>query len=143
MDIPDDLSLLNQPEKHMKPRRRKILASVIEIAFLVIASHGVADACSRVLWNTKDQGVFAARSMDWHVIFDPQMIIYPRGMSVHGGLDRNAANWTSQFGSVVINGTNFDNVAIDGINEKGLTVHALYLDATKYEERDARPGVST
>jgi penicillin V acylase-like amidase (Ntn superfamily) len=121
---------------------RRIIASIIGTAVLVITAHGGADACSRVLWNTKDLGVFAARSMDWHVIFDPQIMIYPRGISVDGGLDRNAAKWTSQFGSVVINGTNFDNAAIDGMNEKGLTAHVLYLDATKYEKRDARLGVS-
>lgn len=126
----------------MELQMRRTIASIIGTAVIVIASHGVSDACSRILWNTKDQGVFAARSMDWHVIFDPQMMIYPRGMSLNGGLDRNAAQWTSQYGSIVINGTNFDNVAIDGMNEKGLTAHALYLDATKYEERDARPGVS-
>ena len=28
------------------------------------------------------------------------------------------------------------------MNEKGLTAHLLYLEATEYEKRDSRPGVS-
>jgi penicillin V acylase-like amidase (Ntn superfamily) len=80
--------------------------------------------------------------MDWNEIFDPLMVIHPRGLSVDGALPRNAAKWISRFGSIVIIGTNYDNAAVDGMNEKGLTAHLLYLEATQYETRDARAGVS-
>jgi penicillin V acylase-like amidase (Ntn superfamily) len=42
----------------------------------------------------------------------------------------------------VISGTNYDHAGVDGMNEKGLTAHLLYIESTRYEKRDARPGVS-
>jgi penicillin V acylase-like amidase (Ntn superfamily) len=120
----------------------KFFGALVGSMVLIAALHNGTDACSRVLWKTMHHGVFSARTMDWNVLFDPEMMIYPRGMKVTGALDQNAAKWTSRFGSLVVNGTNYDNAGVDGMNEKGLTAHLLYLNATKYEQRDARPGVS-
>jgi len=114
-----------------------VLAALVPLAQLQQA----AQACSRVMWKTDRQGVFAGRSMDWDQIIDPRLVVYPRGLAVQGGVD-NAATWTSRFGSVVVLGANYDDAAVDGMNEQGLTVHLLYLGATQYEQRDARPGVS-
>jgi penicillin V acylase-like amidase (Ntn superfamily) len=126
----------------MKLKMCKIRGGVIAAAILVAAPYNITYACSRVLWNTSDKGAFVSRSVDWYELIDPEMTINPRGMNISGGLDKNAAKWTSKFGNIVVNATNYDNAGLDGMNEEGLTAHLLYLYATKYEERDERPGVS-
>ena len=111
---------------------------------------GPAEACSRVLWNTNGKTVVCARSTDWTIPLDELLLIYPRGLKMDGGLNENSAQWTSKYGSVVSSiyvyasksGFNVHDGATDGLNEKGLAVHLLYLGETKYEDRNQRPGVS-
>ncbi|WP_445365751.1 linear amide C-N hydrolase [Microbulbifer sp. ANSA001] len=106
-------------------------------------------ACSRVAWNT-EQGVFAARSMDWGHSFEDILYINPRGMKMIGEDGHNPAKWTSKYGSVVQSiipyarqyGFSNNDGATDGINEKGLTAHILYLGATRYAKPNNTPGVS-
>ena len=125
----------------MKTAKRRTLAIVAICVTLVAALYHDAGACSRVLWRTRDNGVFVARSMDWGERIDPQLMIYPRGEQMTDAIE-NPATWTSQFGSLIVVGVNYNNAALDGMNEKGLTAHLLYLEATEYEKRDSRPGVS-
>ncbi len=122
-------------------RTWKALAVLVGTFVLLPLLEPAAVACSRVFWKTEQQGVFAGRSMDWDELIDPQLAIYPRGLAADGGVD-HAVKWSSRFGSVVVLGVNYANAALDGMNEKGLTGHVLYLHETQYEKRDARPGVS-
>ncbi len=125
----------------MKLRVWKTLSILFGTFALLLLLEQATEACSRVTWKTDVQGVFAGRSMDWDELIDPQLVIYPRGLMMDGGVD-GAAKWSSRFGSVVVLGANYGNAAMDGMNEKGLTGHVLYLHATQYEKRDTRPGVS-
>jgi choloylglycine hydrolase len=68
------------------------------------------------------------------------MVIYPRGTARDGNAGNNSLKWRSKYGSAVL--TAFNMAADDGINEKGLAAHLLYLDKTEYEKRDGRPGVA-
>lgn len=103
--------------------------------------------CSRYLWNDNDLGVFVARTMDWPESTEPLLTVLPRGMKRDGGkiageqiVQENAATWTSKYGSLVT--TVYGVGAVDGLNEKGLAIHLLYLNATDFGPRDAaRPGV--
>ena len=96
---------------------RRFAAGLVAIAVSFLALTGAGGACSRVLFVTKTQGVYAARSMDWHEIFDPEMMIYPRGMQLSGGVSGNPAMWTSKYGSLIVNGTNYDDAAVDEAQE--------------------------
>ncbi len=50
------------------------------------------------------------------------------------------ATWTSKYGSLVT--TAYGLATVDGLNERGLGVHLLYLDATDFGPRDpSKPGV--
>ena len=126
----------------MKVHIKREIAICTVATLMVAASWNGVRACSRVLWKTDHVGVFAARSLDWYEIIVPVMMTYPRGMKLVGEVGDNSAAWTSKYGSFVVNGANYDGVAIDGMNEKGLTAHLLYLDATEYGKRASRPGVS-
>lgn len=124
-------------------------ALTVGVAF-TLAATSVAEACSRYLWNTNKLGVFSTRSMDWAHSFDDVLFINPRGVEMDGGVEENPVKWTSKYGSVVQSiypyakkyGFEVDDGATEGINEKGLTVHTLYLQATEYAEPNETPGLS-
>jgi len=119
------------------------------ITLLLISWPSTLHACSRVAWDTR-QGVFAARSMDWGHSFDDILFINPRGMKMVGEEGPNPARWTSKYGSVVQSiipyarqyGFSENDGATDGINEKGLAAHILYLGATRYPKPNNMAGVS-
>lgn len=53
----------------------------------------------------------------------------------------NSLKWTSKYGSVVTTG--FDLASTDGINEKHLAAHLLYLVESDYGKRDEKiPGLA-
>lgn len=125
----------------MKLRIWKATAILAGAAALTLLLEPVTQACSRIVWGTERQGVFAGRSMDWDELIDPRLVVYPAGLDMDGGIDR-PVKWSSRYGSVIVAGANYGEAALDGMNEKGVVGHVLYLHATEYEKRDGRPGVS-
>lgn len=129
---------------------RKI-AWIGETAALVAVVAGAlaapAAACTRVLWNDNDFSVMVGRTMDWPESTHPILTVFPRGMVRDGGkagpevvVAENPAQWTSKYGSLVT--TIYGIGTADGINEKGLAAHMLYLNSTDFGPRDpAKPGL--
>lgn len=117
------------------------------IALPLLLAVAPAWACSRILWNTNDLAVVVGRTMDWPESTEPILTVFPRGMERNGGklhdtniIPENPATWTSRYGSLVT--TVYGIGTIDGVNEKGLGIHGLYLSSTNYGQRDANlPGV--
>lgn len=111
-------------------------------------SIGTAWPCSRILWNNNKYGVLVGRTMDWPESTEPVLWFLPRGMERDGskcGLEtvvqENPLRWTSKYASLAVGiygvGT------VDGMNEKGLGGHLLYLSKTDFGPRDPRKkGVS-
>lgn len=103
--------------------------------------------CTRILWNDNKLAVVVGRTMDWPESTEPVLTVFPRGMERDGGLvgpesvvAQNPARWTSRYGSLVT--TVYGIGTADGVNEKGLAIHMLYLTATDYGPRDiTKPGV--
>jgi penicillin V acylase-like amidase (Ntn superfamily) len=108
---------------------------------------GVADACTRILWNEGGPAVLVGRTMDWPETTEPILTVLPRGLKHDGGKladhslgDPNSMKWTSKYGSLVT--TVYGLGAADGVNERGLALHMLYLNAADFGARDASlPGV--
>jgi penicillin V acylase-like amidase (Ntn superfamily) len=102
-----------------------------------------------VLWNTNQIAVLAGRSMDWPETTQPLIVAFPRGQHRDGGqlltetvVPDNPLRWTSRYGSVVT--TIYGLGSVDGLNEPGLAVHALYLQSTDVGTRNAEiPGLHT
>lgn len=120
-------------------------AAVAVLGALLVA--GMAQACTRVLWNDNGLAVVVGRTMDWPGTTEPILMALPRGMERDGAqlagdivVPENGLRWTSRYGSVVT--TVYGVGAADGFNEKGLGVHMLYLRATEFGPRDPeRPGL--
>ena len=120
------------------------------VALCALLSNPLAHACSRVLWNSNGKAVVCGRTLDWSHSFDDMLFIHPRGRKMDGGVD-GGAEWTSKYGSVgcsiigYAKKYNYDYVKdgdTDGLNERGLAAHLLYLKETAYPKVDDRPAVS-
>jgi len=129
----------------------KIQALGLAGILLILSGYGQAtpsaEACTRVLWNNNQRAVVVGRSMDWPESTQPILTVFPRGLSRDGGKlgpatveADNPARWTSTYGSLVT--TMYGVGTADGVNEKGLAVHLLYLKTTDFGPRDpGKPGV--
>ena len=119
---------------------------------LVVVAAGLllmptADACSRILWNNNNLAVVVGRTMDWPESTEPILTVFPRGMERDGGrtgsvvtVKDNPARWTSKYASLVT--TVYGIGSVDGLNERGLAGHLLYLNATDFGTRDpSKPGL--
>jgi penicillin V acylase-like amidase (Ntn superfamily) len=103
--------------------------------------------CTRVLWNTNDLAVLSGRTMDWPESTEPLLVAFSAGRDREGGLiggstivADNPLRWTSKYATLVTSVYGLG--GIDGMNERGLALHGLYLEDTDYGPRDpSRPGV--
>lgn len=112
----------------------------VTCTLLALTVAPLAHSCSRVLWNTNGHAVLVGRNMDWFEDLKSNIWILPRGMQRSGLAEQNPLTWTSKYGSVAI--TAYDTATADGINEKGLAVHLLYLPETTTAPRDEKlPGL--
>jgi choloylglycine hydrolase len=121
--------------------RHRTLLNAILCALIFVAPIEAALACTRVLWNDNKLAVVVGRTMDWPESTQPVLTVFPRGMQREGGrlgpqlvVADNPARWTSRYGSVVT--TIYGVGSADGVNEKGVAMHMLYLTATDFGPRD-------
>lgn len=107
----------------------KRFITVISSVLLVLpaASH----SCTTIFANNNNIAKAVARSVDLYMSDEPLLKVQPRGMERTGDAKTNSVKWKSKYGSVVVTAFHTD-VASDGINEKGLAAHLLYLSGTEY-----------
>jgi hypothetical protein len=111
----------------------------------MLAAPQIADACTRILWNNNKLAV--GRTMDWPESTHPILTMLPRAISRDGGqagpqivVADNPARWTSKYASLVT--SMYGIGTADGLNERGLGAHMLYLHETDFGPRDAsKPGL--
>lgn len=99
----------------------------------------LAVVCTRIFWNDNPIAKTVSRCMDWSVSDEPELWFVPSGLTRTGCDDTGALTWTSIYASVVTSMWGIGTV--DGMNEKGLAAHALYLDPqdVSFAEPDGRP----
>jgi choloylglycine hydrolase len=95
----------------------------------------IADACTRILYDTGGNGFIVGRTMDWYDDTTTDLWAFPRGMERDGGAGPGSIKWTSKYGSVV--GDIYDIASADGMNEAGLVVNILYLAEADYGDAKA------
>jgi choloylglycine hydrolase len=125
-------------ERPIATRRALVAALVASVA---LAPPRPASACTRILWNDNKLAAFVGRTMDWPESTEPVLTVFPRGMKRDGGrlgkvtvVADNPARWTSRYASIVT--TIYGVGTADGVNEKGLAAHMLFLVATDFGPRD-------
>jgi len=98
--------------------------------------------CTRVLWNDNPIATTVGRCMDWAVSDEPDLWFVPRGTHRQGHGDATSIDWVSRYSSVVL--SMWRSGTVDGMNEKGLGAHVLYLDADEavYPAQDDRASIA-
>ncbi|MCM1368878.1 MAG: linear amide C-N hydrolase [Candidatus Amulumruptor caecigallinarius] len=91
-----------------------------------------SDACSRILYEGKDNLFVVARSLDWKTPIPTNLYVYPRGMEKVSTNLSNPIKWTSKYGAVYAVG--YDGGVTEGMNEKGLVVSGLFCKGTVYND---------
>jgi choloylglycine hydrolase len=115
--------------------RRNVRPLPLLLAALFSAS--TAQPCSRVLWAAPDGQVFVGRTQDWTEKAHSAFRVYPHGIDRVGAVAENPHKWTSKYGSLVVTG--YDIGTHEGVNEKGLCTHILYLAGVcDYGKRDPK-----
>ena len=87
-----------------------------------------ASACTALQIKAKDGGIVVGRTMEFGMDVKPDALIVPAGSKLSSSLpeEANGIKYTSKYGMVGINFMN-KRMLVDGMNEKGLYVGALYL----------------
>lgn len=100
---------------------------------MILSLFSLFFACCDFLIMGKE-GVVNGRSMEFQYDLHSQLIIHPAGETVQSNAPDNqkGISWTSKYGYACVDAFNLDRV-VDGLNEKGLSFGALWLDHAKYQ----------
>lgn len=118
--------------------------NVLFIVFTLVFYFAVIQqnqACSLVKWAENGISVVVGRTLDWADNLGTNLWTFPRGVERNGLVAENPLRWTSKYGSLIASA--YDVGTADGINERGLSAHLLWLTEADYGKRDIRlPGLS-
>jgi penicillin V acylase-like amidase (Ntn superfamily) len=97
--------------------------------------------CSVIKWSDNGTAIVVARNMDWLEDMKTNLWLFPREINREGLAEKNSLTWTSKYGSVITSA--YDLASTDGMNEKSLSCHTLWLAESDYGKRDEKiPGLS-
>jgi penicillin V acylase-like amidase (Ntn superfamily) len=109
-------------------------------ALLAMLSSRAASACTTFCLERNGSIVFG-KNYDFGIGYG-MLVVNKRGVSKSSLVDspNRSAKWTSRYGSLTFNqfGREFPS---GGMNEAGLVVELMWLDAAKYPKPDSRPAI--
>lgn len=111
----------------------KSMLFIFTVNIFFVNTYSNAIACTRILNANNGQAVLVGRTMDWYKAMHDKLWVYPRGIRRSGMANVNSLRWTSHYGSIVAIS---DFIPTDGMNEKGLASHMLWLGETDYGKRN-------
>lgn len=116
-----------------------IIGAVVSVALTNIVS-----ACTKITGSFDKLGIYTVRDMELCGELKTRLAVYPRGLAESGMvLDAHPLRWISKYGFIVTEETNLHNAEADGMNEKGLGAHFLFMDGAQLPERDLSiPGLN-
>ncbi len=106
---------------------------------LLVLMHSPADACTGIRLTAEDGSVIHARTLEFAVELNSDVIVVPRGYNRTGTTPdgKNGLKWKSKYASVGANGVGMPFI-FDGFNEKGLAIGLFYFPGTaKYMDYQA------
>ncbi|MBL0185565.1 MAG: linear amide C-N hydrolase [Candidatus Obscuribacter sp.] len=94
-----------------------------------------AQACTDFLLQANDRSAIVGRSMEWGLDLDSQIWQHNRGqLRTSTAPDgKSGVRWTSKYGYLGLDAHSMP-LALDGINEKGLSMGQLWLPGTVYQK---------
>ncbi len=110
-----------------KPALKKIFSRLLCLGLSVIVA-APSLACTTFRLQSQDGAWIIGRSMELGLQLDSRLMIVPRQFALTATLPgmKPGMEWTAKFGFLGVNALGYD-VATDGMNEVGLSAHALYI----------------
>lgn len=116
--------------------------NIMIVSFIAFFFSSSIFSCTTIFWNNNPKAKVVARSVDLFVSDTPIIKTQPRGLMHNGDSGENSLSWKSKYGSVIVTAFHA-NAVTDGINEKGLAAHLLYLSGTEYPaNKNNKPEIS-
>lgn len=105
------------------------------ILFWVLGLCSKIFACTDFLINTSSGNYINGRSLEFATTMQTELQVVPRGESLQSIAPNNCAGlkWTSKYSYMGVSCIAADNI-VDGMNEKGLTVGALWMPGSIYQK---------
>ncbi len=117
--------------------KSKFYLTIILMFGLLILPFSRAFACGDFLISGPNNTWINGRSMEFAVDMQSQIVLHPRGEKYSSASPQGTGvQWVSKYGFVGLNSFGLD-VTADGLNEKGLSMGALWLPGTQYPEPKA------
>lgn len=88
-------------------------------------------SCTTVFDNKTANHKVVARTTDLFISDEPIIVVTPRGKTHSGETGENSFQWQTKYGSLGVTAFH-SHVITDGLNEKGLAAHILYLSGSEY-----------
>lgn len=100
---------------------------IVIVCVAVLLGQFSAEACTGIQLKTKDGVYVSGRTLEFGIFMDTSVIVVPRGYAFTGQTSEGAGKqWKAKYASTgIIIGDN--EVILDGINEKGLSVGNFYF----------------
>jgi choloylglycine hydrolase len=111
----------------MRMSRRFWTASVVVMTASTLTNAMSARACTGIRIKTADGTVIYARTMEYGIPLESDIVVIPRGRNYIGTANDKVPGlkWTTKHGVVGANGWGIDHV-VDGVNEQGLAGGLFY-----------------
>lgn len=109
----------------MKSSKSKLMVALMAVTSAATFAT-TAEACSRILWETDNHGVFVSRTMDWMEENQPTIEVRHAGQQYKGHSSELGKTWTSKYASIGM--TLYGMGLVDGFNEVGFSANGLFLD---------------
>jgi len=106
--------------------RRLLTVLAAACGLLGLSAWQQACACTDFLIKSKDGAVIVGRSLEFGMVLPTQLVVHPRGEANQSDAPdgKKGLAWTSKHGYLAAESLGG---AVDGLNEKGLSVGFLYL----------------
>jgi len=105
-------------------------------SILILSLVHTSFACTEFTVKAKDGSVVIGRSMELAIDTQSRIWFYPKGESHTSVIPKkgNGISWTSKYAFLGIDAFGEKELLVDGINEKGLAMEALFFSGVKYQE---------
>ncbi len=115
--------------------KKKICVSMLLslLASLILAEP--SSACTDFLVKSADGSSINGRSMEWGVDLKSNIWLHARGesMTSHTPSGASGLSWKSRYGYLGVDANNMP-LAVDGLNEKGLSLGLLWQPGAVYQD---------
>ncbi|MGC2759277.1 MAG: choloylglycine hydrolase family protein [Candidatus Binatus sp.] len=109
----------------------KSKAICVSIVVLSLLFGKMAQACTGIRLTAEDGTVVYARTLEFNIDLDSNVIMVPRGYARRASTPegQNGLKWSSRYASIGANGMGLP-FLFDGVNEKGLAAGTFYFPTT-------------